>query len=194
MSGENAPHSGSASIRDGNGWGVGKQQVVSGTLSEVRFDPALMVPDLQSPDRMGAIKEMVNRLHSAGCVTDSLAFLQSVLDREDLESTVLEEGVAFPHARCRSTTRLDVVFGISRQGVDFHSERYPQRVHLLCLLAVPVIGEEDHLHLLGMLAGRFRDRTFRSGLLRCHTSEEMYRFLCRSVLKGQRDRAWVLFE
>jgi hypothetical protein len=85
-----------------------------------------MVPDLQSPDRMGAIKEMVDRLHRAGCVTDSLAFLQSVLDREDLESTVLEKGVAFPHARCRSTTRLDVAFGISRQGVDFHSERYPQ--------------------------------------------------------------------
>ena len=36
------------------------------------------------PDRMGAIKEMVDRLHRTGCVTDSLAFLQSVLDRESM--------------------------------------------------------------------------------------------------------------
>lgn len=162
--------------------GNGEQRDVSGMSSVVRFDPALMVPGLRSQDRMGAIKEMVDRLHRTGCVTDSLAFLQSVLDREDLESTVLGKGIAFPHARCRSATHLGMAFGISRNGVDFYSERYPQRVHLICLLAVPVIGEEGHLYLQGTLAGLFRNRGVRSGLLGCHSAQEMCRYLSRSVV------------
>ncbi len=68
----------------------------------VDFHPETMVESLKPRDRMGAIKALVNRLHGAGYVTDSLRFLQSVLDREDLESTVAGNGVAFPHARCRS--------------------------------------------------------------------------------------------
>ena len=39
-----------------------------------RIDPQLMVPNLQSGDRLGAIKELVDRMHEAGWVDDSLSF------------------------------------------------------------------------------------------------------------------------
>ena len=155
--------------------------------SVLPLDRSLMVPALQSQDRMGAIKELVDCMHRAGCVTDSLSFLQSVLDREDLESTVLGTGVAFPHTRCRSVPRLGVAFGISREGVDFYSEYCPHPVHLICLLAVPVCEAEGYLPLLGRLTGLFQDSQFRSGLVDCHTPEEMYRFLSRSRVEEKRD-------
>lgn len=154
----------------------------------VCFDSALMVPNLRSQGRMGAIKELVDRMHSTGCVVDSLNFLQSVLDRENLESTVAGPGIAFPHARCRSATRLGVAFGVSRDGVDFHTAPYPYRVHMICLLAVPASGDGGYLPLLGMLTGALQDQTFRTGLMACRTSDEMYRYLYPSFWEEYVDK------
>ena len=73
-------------------------------------------------DQSNAIKELVDRMHNAGWVDDSLSFLQSVLVREDLESTVVTEGIAFPHARSHAVKRLGAAFGVharrhGRQGI-----------------------------------------------------------------------------
>ena len=173
--------------RDGRRLGKGGQCTTDTILPAVRFDPTLMVPDLRSQDRMGAIKELVDRMHGAGWVTDSLGFLQSVLDREDLESTVVEPGIAFPHARCRAAVQLGAAFGISRNGIDFYLDQDSERIHLICLLAVPAIGGGNYLPLLGGLAGLFRDRTSYLGLLKCRTSEEMHRFLSRGILEKRGD-------
>ena len=65
-------------------------------------DPQLMIPDLEADSKLGAIKLLVDRLHQREVVGDSLSFLQSVLERENLMSTVLDGEVALPHARSRS--------------------------------------------------------------------------------------------
>jgi mannitol/fructose-specific phosphotransferase system IIA component (Ntr-type) len=145
------------------------------------FDLNLMVPKIQSLDRMGAIKELVDRLHSTGFVTGSLPFLQSVLDREHLESTVMADGIAFPHARCRSAANLGLAFGLSENGVSFGSDKFPGKVRIIALLAVPVIGEVPYIPLLSKLAGLFHHREFKSSLLSCGTPEEMAGCLSRNM-------------
>ena len=150
----------------------------------VDFHPETMVESLKPRDRMGAIKALVNRLHSAGYVTDSLRFLQSVLDREDLESTVAGNGIAFPHARCRSAAHLGMALGISSHGVDFHSETHPEPVRLICLMAVPGEGDIRYLPLLGYLCRLFHE-DFTATFLKSRTAEEMNRLLLRQMsLRG----------
>jgi mannitol/fructose-specific phosphotransferase system IIA component (Ntr-type) len=144
-----------------------------GSLPPVLLGAGLMINELKSGDRMGAIKELVDRLHASGCVTDSLGFLQSVLDREDLESTVLGSGVAFPHARSRSVARLGLAVGNSPDGVAFYSDLYPEPVHTVCLLAVPTVGQEGYLSLLGRLAQLFQSGDFRSHLQACASPDQM---------------------
>ena len=139
---------------------------------EDRIDPQLMIPNLQSEDRIGAIKELVDRMHKAGWVGDSLSFLQSVLVREDLESTVVSEGVAFPHARSHAVKRLGVAFGVSRQGIRFGDQGEP--VHVVCLLGVPASNSAEYLPLLARVSQTFDDRLFQEYLLKCPTSEHMY--------------------
>ena len=156
-----------------------------------RLDTTLMVPELQATDRMGAIKELVDRFYQTGGVSDSLRFLQSVLDREDLESTVVDRGVAFPHARCCSVTGFGVAFGISHRCVDFYSNSHPEPVYLICMLAVPVVGAVKHLALLSHLAGLFQQKDFQSGLRACQTSGDMHDFLVKGILEYQATRLSV---
>lgn len=146
----------------------------------VGFHPATMVRNLEPRDRMGAIKALVNRLHGSGYVTDSLRFLQSVLDREDLESTAVGNGIAFPHARCGSAAHLGMALGISTRGVDFHSDTHPEPVRLICLVAVPAEGDIRYLPLLGYLCRLFHEE-FTETFLESRTTEEMNRLLLRQM-------------
>jgi mannitol/fructose-specific phosphotransferase system IIA component (Ntr-type) len=154
---------------------------VQGTESGVLLEPDLMISELKSCDRMGAIKELVDRLHSSECVTDSLGFLQSVLDREDLESTVLGSGVAFPHARSRSVAHLGLAVGNSPDGVAFHSDLYPEPLHTVFLLAVPTVGQGAYLSLLGQLAELFQADDFRQGLQACAFPDQMSQLIAQNL-------------
>lgn len=148
-----------------------------------RIETSLMIPQLRSQDRMGAIKELVDRLYQSEHVTDSLRFLQAVLDREDLESTVLGKGVALPHARCRSVAQPSLALGISQTGIPFHTDAYPEPVHVVCMLAMPDAVPIVYLPFLAQLAELFHDAEFRKDLLACQTSDEMQHFFSRSLAR-----------
>lgn len=165
---------------------VQKQDHDLGSL--FRIDANLMIPQLRSQDRMGAIKELVDRFYQLGHVTDSLRFLQAVLDREDLESTVLGKGVALPHARCRSVAQPSLALGLSQSGIPFHSESHPKPVHVICMLAMPEAVPMVYLPFLGQLAEVFQATEFRKDLLACQTPEDMKLFFvrCLSRVRDQR--------
>lgn len=146
-----------------------------------RIDDALMIPQLRSQDKMGAIKELVDRLYQSRHVTDSLRFLQAVLDREDLESTVLGKGVALPHARCRSVSQPSLALGISQAGIPFHVDAHPRPVHVVCMLAMPEAVPMVYLPFLGQLAEVFQAPEFRKDLLACQTPVDMKHFFVRSL-------------
>lgn len=146
------------------------------------FDVSLSVPDLQSRDRMGAFKELIDRLYLTGCVTDGLRFLQGVLDREDQQSTALGGyGVALPHARCRSVAHASLAIGISRNGIVFPGEQHLEPVHVICMLAVPDAVPVAYLSLLGRLAFCFQQTSFYADLLACTAPSDIHRLVSRSV-------------
>ena len=165
----------------------GRSSGLSEDVMPLDFEAGLVIPNIIAVDRMGAIKELVDRLHRTGFVVNSLPFLQSVLDREHLESTVMAAGIAFPHARCRSVSKLGLAFGLSQQGVAFGSERFPAPVNIIALMAVPVIGDTPYIPLLAKLASLFQDTDFRPGLMRCGTSEEMCGYLSRRLNENLTD-------
>lgn len=140
-----------------------------------------MVPELQSRDRMGAFKELVDRLYLAGSVTDSLRFLQAVLDREDQQSTALGHGVALPHARCRSVAWPSLALGVSRGGIVFPSDVHPEPVYVICMLAVPEAVPAQYLSLLGNLAFCFQRASFRTELMASKTACDMHRVLAHRM-------------
>ena len=137
---------------------------------------------MQSRDRMGAFKELIDRFYLVECVTDSLRFLQGVLDREDQQSTALGGyGVAFPHARCRSVAHASLAIGISRNGIAFPGEQHLEPVHIICMLAVPDAVPVAYLSLLGRLAYCFQHTSFYADLMACATQDDMHRLLSRSI-------------
>ena len=146
-------------------------------ISGCLIDPGLLVPELKANTKIGAIKELVDRLHLRGIVEDSLSFLQSVLERENLQSTILSDDVALPHARSRAVNELSMALGIARRPIDFPSGDDRRPIHLVCLIAVPAHAPDLYLSLLAALARTFSDAEFKNALLKSTSAGEIHGLL-----------------
>ena len=71
----------------------------------------------------------------------------SVLRREQLASTVIEEGFAMPHARLERLDKLVAAFAHSNKGIDFGSERGP--VYSILLFLCPFSQPNLHIQFVG---------------------------------------------
>jgi mannitol/fructose-specific phosphotransferase system IIA component (Ntr-type) len=149
-------------------------------LAEI-VDPALLIPQLNADSKIGAIKELVDHMHEQGLVTDSLSFLQSVLERENLQSTILGKEVALPHARSRCVRDLGLALGITRQPIDFPSGDERQSIRLICLIAVPTHAPDLYLSLLGSLARQLSDEDRKAALLDAGSTEAMRELLLGTI-------------
>ena len=126
----------------------------------------LLIPQLEADSKIGGIKELVDRLHRGGIVTDSLSFLQSILERENLQSTILG-GLAL---------------GTTVQPIDFPSGDDSCAVHMICLIAVPAHAPDLYLSLLASLARTLANPELKHGLLLTDSTAEMYRLLTEPQL------------
>ena len=91
------------------------------------------------------LEELANLMVQAHSIKDPDIFLREIVNRERLCTTAIQRGVAVPHPRRNGnlfTQKPAVVFGCSREGVDFGSLD-GEPTHLFFMLCAP----QDHLHL-----------------------------------------------
>src|SRR5262245_41486460 len=128
---------------------------------------------LRSRKPENAIREIVDVLASdiSGRKIDKPeAFLEQVLAREQTHPSVVENGVAFPHARTDLVDEILIGIGRSRAGVPFGENQ--QRAHLIFVIGVPERLLSDYLVCVGTLARLVKDPTTRSRLLNAGTAHE----------------------
>jgi mannitol/fructose-specific phosphotransferase system IIA component (Ntr-type) len=133
---------------------------------------------LRSRKPANAIREIVDVLASdiSGRKIDKPeAFLEQVLAREQTHPSVVENGVAFPHARTDLVDEIVIGIGRSRAGIPFGENQ--QRAHLIFVIGVPERLLSDYLVCVGTLARLVKDKTIRSKLLNAGTPHEFVEVL-----------------
>jgi PTS system fructose-specific IIC component len=139
--------------------------------------PQLLAPRLNSNTKIGVIKELVDLLCQAGYVHDGLLFLQSVLARENLQSTIIDQRIAMPHARSQAVSHLGMALGLAPEALDFPSGDERGQINVVCLVAAPVHTPGLHLDLMGFLANRFATPGLVDTMLQAATHMDIYQLL-----------------
>lgn len=102
---------------------------------------------------------------------------ESLIERERLGCTSLDQGVAFPHCRVEGLeTSVAALMKLS-EAVDFDSAD-DEPVDLVFGLAVPADIDSDHQADVGKIADLLGDRELRSRMREASTSRELYSALC----------------
>jgi len=115
------------------------------------LDESLIIPDLHSADREGALREMIRLL----CVRDrrysGKDLFEKLLERERLGSTAIGDGYAIPHCKIKGLDAPVVLLAVSREGVAFDSiDKKP--VHAFFLVLTPDENPGVNLEVLAAAA------------------------------------------
>src|SRR5215470_3493973 len=138
---------------------------------------------LRSRKPLNAIREIVDVLASeigGRKIANPEAFLEQVFTREQIHPNVVENSVAFPHARTDLVDEIVIGVGRSRAGIPFGENR--QRAQLIFVIGVPERLLSDYLVCVGTLARLVKDETIRSRLLNAETSREFIEALTAGTL------------
>lgn len=127
-------------------------------------DENLIVFNLKARTKDEVIEELVNVAAGSNMIKDRDELLADIRERENLVTTGVGYGVAFPHAKTKSAKGIVITFGVSRDGIEFDAMDH-KPVHLFFLIAAPEDAVGAHLNVMARLSYLMKSEDNREKLL-----------------------------
>lgn len=131
-----------------------------------------MVMDMHAATKEEAIDELIASLEKNGRINDPKLFKEMILKREAESSTGIGDGIAMPHAKTKAVNEATVVFGRSKNGVDYKAlDGKPS--YLFFMIAAPEGAANVHLQTLAALSRLLIDQDFVAQVKKAQTPAEV---------------------
>lgn len=133
--------------------------------------PDAILVDLKSQDKKSVLEELVEPIsHITGM--DHHELVRVLMDREQLGSTGIGDGIGIPHGKVKGLESMIIGFGLSKRGVEFDSiDNKP--TNLFFTLITPDQSTGLHLKLLARISRLLKNDSFRRSLLNASSPEEI---------------------
>jgi len=142
--------------------------------------PDLFLPDLKATDKETALAGLVEGLIQGTEIQNPETIMQMLTSRENLGSTAVGPGVAFPHGRTLAVQRLTILIAKCKDGVDFDSEDGDKTHLFFVLIAPPQDSGHQYIKSLAALIDRVQDEDLRGKLM----AAEDYESFCSAMKEG----------
>ncbi len=131
-----------------------------------------ILTDLKATDRDGVLAELTDHLVWRSIIANPKAVLSELLEREKLDSTGIEEGIAIPHIRTDEVRKITLCIGISKEGIPFQSmDGSPTKLFFLIL--APKEKSSQHLKMLAALSRLTAKKSTVKSILSAKTAKEL---------------------
>ena len=147
-------------------------------LSEI-LDEGNIIPDLKARDKQGVLEELAESITNHSPWLDTSSLVKVLLEREQLGSTGIGDGVAIPHGKFHGIQHPIISFGRSLRGLDFESMD-GQPAFLFFLLVAPENSASIHLKALAKISKVLKNSSFRKVLMEASTREELYQTIIQN--------------
>jgi len=142
----------------------------------------MVVPALQATDKRGILEELAHYMAGHHSRIDRATLSRVLIEREQLASTAIGEGVAIPHGKLSSVGEIVACLGRATAGVEFDSMD-GQPTYLFFVLVAPESSTGAHLKALARISRVFKDPEFRRRLLAAPDAEAMYHVVAEEDAK-----------
>ncbi len=150
------------------------------------LDRGGIVTGLQTTSKKRLLEQIANMFTESIPDTDAREIFSILIERENLGSTGIGNGVALPHGRLKGLDEVVGLFLSLQDPLDFDAVDH-QQVNLVFAILVPEDTTEEHLNLLALLASVFRNDDNRQRLLETTDSSlirEIFRLPLNETLAG----------
>ncbi len=133
--------------------------------------------DLKAKDKKSVLKELVGLIKNIDGVSER-KIMKVLIDRENLGSTGIGQGIAIPHGKIDGLNKIYAAFGISKTGVDFNALD-GEPVYIFFLLLAPQKAAGPHLKALARISKILRDPSFCDILRKADDVKTAYNLLIK---------------
>ncbi len=139
-------------------------------------DENLIAFNLKATTKDAVIEELVELASNSPLVKDSNELLRDIIHRENMVTTGIGYGVAFPHAKTKATRGIVIAFGRSEDGIDFEAmDKKP--VYVFFLIAAPEDAIGAHLNVMARLSYIMKSEENREKLTKVSSPGELLSIL-----------------
>ncbi|MFH1209063.1 MAG: PTS sugar transporter subunit IIA [Candidatus Omnitrophota bacterium] len=132
-------------------------------ISELISSSSVLL-QFEAKNKKETLRKLAEKFHEIHPSVDPKCLFSSLMQREELGSTGLGNGIAIPHAKSEAIPKPQGLLAVSKKGVDFHALD-GELVHVFFLMVYPQNPVGVHLIVLAGLARLLRD-DFVTGLIR----------------------------
>jgi mannitol/fructose-specific phosphotransferase system IIA component (Ntr-type) len=137
----------------------------------------LMIADLGACSREEAISRLAAAMADNRFISNPDSLITAALERENVLSTAMGDGLAFPHVRGVEGGALTLAMGVSREGIDWDGSK----VNLVFLSAIPVAVSAFYLRMMAGLAQAFNKSANREAAFSATTSSALWKALVKAT-------------
>lgn len=127
------------------------------------LQPEDIIPELLAENKDEVLGELAAKVVERHAGFDREELLRILLERERLGSTGIGDGIAIPHGKLKMLDKPVLVFGRSRQGVDFNALD-GRKANLFFLIMAPEDAVGLHLKMLARISRMLKDTAVRKWL------------------------------
>lgn len=140
-------------------------------LSEL-FSEQNILLDVEAAGKENLLETILGDLGTKGNITDLQTALRDVIERENVMSTGIGNGVAIPHAYTDGVDSLVAGFFRTRTGVDF-AALDGNVVDLFFIILGPKASRRDHIKVLAKISRLLNHNDFRQELRDAAEAEDV---------------------
>ena len=140
------------------------------------LQPDFVIGELASESKPDVLAELIAPIKARWPDFDDARALQVLLDRENLGTTGIGDGVAIPHGKMENLEQIVIVVGRSVKGVNFDALDFkPCRIFFLVLAPEHVAGL--HLRILAHISRLLSDESFRHAFMNAENAAALWQVL-----------------
>ncbi|MCQ2367672.1 MAG: PTS sugar transporter subunit IIA [Kiritimatiellae bacterium] len=139
----------------------------------------LMIVGLDDMSREDAIKTLAKAMESNDFIANADSLAAAAMEREEVLSTAMDEGIAFPHVRGVEGGGLTLAMGISKKGIDWDGVK----VNIVFLSAIPVAVSAFYLRLMAGITQSFIKAESRKSVIEAADSKALWKALQKATRK-----------
>jgi mannitol/fructose-specific phosphotransferase system IIA component (Ntr-type) len=143
-----------------------KTRVLTPEALSKKLAPQRIILQLKARVKEEAIRELVQAALTPYRSGEQETIMKAVLEREQIESTGIGDGIAIPHARTDAVEDICICLGTSLKGIDYNAiDGKP--VYIMLLLVASESAHDAYVNTLSSIASLFNDGSFRQNIIRC---------------------------
>ncbi|MCP3901495.1 MAG: PTS sugar transporter subunit IIA [Desulfobacteraceae bacterium] len=130
-----------------------------------------IIPNMKSRDKKGVIDELAQAVANT-TTAENAEIAKVLLEREQLGSTGIGDGIAIPHGRLSSIDSIIMGFGSSELGIEYDAID-DKPVNIFFLLLTPENSTGGHLKVLAQISKLLKNKQFKTNLSNAKSTQKV---------------------